>query len=347
MKPLSLLIRGLLTLAVCVPLQVGLAPQPALGASTSWTKVELPAPRGYPQAWATAVNNRGTIVGAAHSSDWSEQLAVRWDRGRVRTLRLPSGATWSEAHDVNDRGWVVGSARPTDGAQHAVVWRGGRALWLPERAGTSSSVATGINAAGDIAGSMDGQMAVWRVRTSMPRVGPSGGAIAISDSAVAAGALSFAGEPVPNIAMTWSPGAGPRELGPVAGEPETVARDIDEVQGVVGQASTVGLTHTDAVRWVHGVASILPLLPGYTDAAAEAINSSGQVVGRQMSPSLAATVPVLWDGSETVELPGVEPSEVNANIWVGANDISDRGVVVGFRQLDGVYAPLMWTASSS
>jgi uncharacterized membrane protein len=77
----------------------------------AWTLTVLPSLSGTPM-WdvATAINDRGDIVGYCYDSDWNAQ-ATRWNadarHSQVQTLGFPG--EWSAAFSVNNRGIAVGA----------------------------------------------------------------------------------------------------------------------------------------------------------------------------------------------------------------------------------------------
>jgi hypothetical protein len=82
------------------------------------------------------------------------QVSIRWDRG-VPAI-LPVGAARSTSSGVNADGVVVGSAERADRTRFAWVYRDGSVDTLPSPAGYPNFVQpSGINAAGDIAGTAE------------------------------------------------------------------------------------------------------------------------------------------------------------------------------------------------
>ncbi|MBB4965900.1 hypothetical protein [Saccharothrix violaceirubra] len=82
----------------------------------------LSTPPGVGSTAATAIGDRGVIVGYGWVDDRTTH-ALRWDRdGRVVDLGLLPDGTYSTASRVNGRGVVIGQAGKADG-DHAVLWR--------------------------------------------------------------------------------------------------------------------------------------------------------------------------------------------------------------------------------
>jgi probable HAF family extracellular repeat protein len=130
--------------------------QPPRGADQSVVVVDLGRPAGRPATSATAVNERGLVVGSVADGDGYAVAAV-WtpDRPHGSTgtwLELPTlpGATGSAAEDVNRSGVVVGQADPRRG-DRGWLWDG-RMHLLPPLPGGDATYAYGVNDAGDAVG---------------------------------------------------------------------------------------------------------------------------------------------------------------------------------------------------
>ena len=77
-------------------------------------------------SYATAINNKGWIVGSSNfGPDRSLYHAYLWRSGRFTDLGTLGGAN-SFAHDINDKGAIVGEAElGPGGRRHAFLWRKG------------------------------------------------------------------------------------------------------------------------------------------------------------------------------------------------------------------------------
>ena len=128
--------------------------------------VALPALPGDADGDATAVNDRGVVVGNSGQCDqavgrFTAQHVVMWNRGKVIDIPYAptlGGAAWNTPTDVSNSGEIVGFANlrgNTTGnlAPHAFLWtaRGGMQdmLTLP---GDSFSGANGVNDFGEVVG---------------------------------------------------------------------------------------------------------------------------------------------------------------------------------------------------
>lgn len=78
---------------------------------------ELPPFPGDSASAATAINQRGQVVGISGECDvavgrFSAQHAVMWDHGRVIEVGDLGGTTWHTPMDINEHGDVVGFSNP-------------------------------------------------------------------------------------------------------------------------------------------------------------------------------------------------------------------------------------------
>jgi probable HAF family extracellular repeat protein len=82
---------------------------------------------GGRQSQASAINERGQIVGAANTTKKDENgnqiwHAFLWERGRLIDLGVLPGRNESGAGSINERGQIIGSSETKSGARHAVLW---------------------------------------------------------------------------------------------------------------------------------------------------------------------------------------------------------------------------------
>jgi probable HAF family extracellular repeat protein len=127
---------------------------------------ELPPLHGDPDGAATAINEKGQIVGISGTCDvavgaYSAKHALLWEDGRVINLPTLGGAGWNTPIAINNRGEIAGFADlPGDISGgvltpnfHAVLWTKDHAIHdLGTLPGDSISEATGINDRGQIVG---------------------------------------------------------------------------------------------------------------------------------------------------------------------------------------------------
>jgi len=106
---------------------------------------------GFAQSWAAAVNASGQIVGAC-SMDSGMTRAFLWQDGTMTDLGALNW-DWSAANAINDSGTVVGSSMNVDGFESAFVWDATNGMRdLGAAAGSTSSIAMGVNDAGQVVG---------------------------------------------------------------------------------------------------------------------------------------------------------------------------------------------------
>ena len=124
---------------------------------------ELPLVEGDSSGAATALNDRGQIVGISGSCGFAvggptARNAVLWDNGTVTVLVNPNGAQyWNTPMMINERGDVVGFAGapndPDGNFTPPFIWtRSGGFRFLPLLAGDVAGVAASINERGEAVG---------------------------------------------------------------------------------------------------------------------------------------------------------------------------------------------------
>jgi probable HAF family extracellular repeat protein len=126
---------------------------------------ELKPWRGDSTSAATAINERGQVVGISGECDqavgrFSARNAVLWENGRVTKLPNLGGTSWHTPMAINERGDVVGFSNPKDPRDdrgefiaRAFLWtkRGG-IVNIGNLPGDSTSQALGINIWGQVVG---------------------------------------------------------------------------------------------------------------------------------------------------------------------------------------------------
>ncbi|HEU5218482.1 MAG TPA: hypothetical protein VFU23_07475, partial [Gemmatimonadales bacterium] len=140
------------------------------------TKQELPPFPGDSTSSATAINERGQVVGISGECDVavgrrSATRAVLWDHGTVEELPNLGGAFWHTPMAINDRGDVVGFSNPPLGdidgdSLRAFLWtRAAGITDLGKLDADATSQALSINAQGQIVGVSCGAVCtamLWR-----------------------------------------------------------------------------------------------------------------------------------------------------------------------------------------
>jgi len=125
-------------------------------------KQELPPLPGDSTSAATAINQRGQVVGISGKcyvavGDSSARASVLWDNGVPREIPNLGGDTWNTPMAINDRGDVVGFSNLGDDANgprlFAFLWTGGSTAQNLGAIGSDNlSQAYGINARGQVVG---------------------------------------------------------------------------------------------------------------------------------------------------------------------------------------------------
>jgi probable HAF family extracellular repeat protein len=137
--------------------------------------VALPTLGGN-NAQASAINNRGQIVGISETADLdpgctsgtSKKIIspVMWERGEAHALPTLTGDKDGYVQGIGDQGQAVGSSGScTNIANHAVLWEDGKAFQLPDL-GQAGGAAYAMNDHGQIVGfvtSADGSTIVATV----------------------------------------------------------------------------------------------------------------------------------------------------------------------------------------
>ena len=124
---------------------------PAHSRAVVWTGlkvVTLPAPDGFAQTYALALNNKGMVVGTA-VREGGHSHAMLWRNGEAVDLgAVVPGGYYCEAYGINDHGQVVGR-----GSGGAFLWQNGKMEVLkPLSIDSSDIVPRGINDQGQIVG---------------------------------------------------------------------------------------------------------------------------------------------------------------------------------------------------
>ena len=127
------------------------------------TTTELPPLPGDSASAATAINQRGQVVGISGECDqavgrFTARHAVLWDRGTAAELPNLGGQSWHTPTAINESGDVVGFSNPPGDANgefiaHAFLWtRKDGIRDLGTLPGDAISQAQGVNARGQVVG---------------------------------------------------------------------------------------------------------------------------------------------------------------------------------------------------
>lgn len=296
------------------------------GAAPGGSLIDLGTLPGYQTAAARDVNASGQVAGFAQGATVSTpSQAFRYDGtpgsgGIIRALGT-LGGTDSQAYAINDLGQVTGYAQadpsgPTPG-QFAFVYTGtpgaGGAMKSLGALGGNASVGSGINNAGQVAGSAatspGGALHAFRYD------GPAGSGIM-------------------------------RDLGVLPGFNESMGNAINATGQVAGVLESADFSHAFIYKGtpgIDGVMTDLETLPGGTLSEADAVNDAGFVVGfsDESADSNLHFHPTLWRPDGTMA--DIEAWLDAANPAMGANwdlqdsfvtGINNAGQIIG----DGIYS---------
>jgi probable HAF family extracellular repeat protein len=252
---------------------------------------------------ARGINSSGQVVGAADTVSGSEHTYL-WSSGKMQDLGTLGGAG-SGATAINDAGQVIGSADVAGGGYHAFVGTESGLLDLGTLPGDKSSIAYGMNAAGQVVGTSltvkdNGSIMATRAVLWMNGIAQDLGSLRSNTSNTSslitdiAYGINAAGQvvgwsTVPSggpHAFLWSGGKMQDLTPPNLTDPVSVAFGINDSGQVVGAVNTAPLIFspsflagTRAARWTEGRFQDLGTLSGYYRSLAYGINAAGTVVG--------------------------------------------------------------------
>jgi Protein of unknown function (DUF3466) len=321
---------------------------------------------GIAHSWAIAINDAGTVVGAAERHDGSGEFigvrAVRWDASGTAATELGNlgtdsdGVTWSGASAINDSGIVVGDSDKYAGSGD---WLGNRAV----RWNVSGTVATELENLGSdtsgftscFANAINDSGTVFGIAQKYDSEGADQGSRAVRWDTLSTVVTELGNLGTDTSGYTFSYVNAINNAGTAVGIAETYD----------GSGESIGLR---AVRWDASgtVATELGNLgtdsSGSTYSHANDINDIGTAVGTaeiyDESSEFFGYRTVRWEASSTVATAlgnlGTDPSGItdsdafainNAGIAVGyAADYDGSGTLLGERavywDLDGTVMDL-------
>jgi probable HAF family extracellular repeat protein len=237
----------------------------------------LPPFQGGLDSFATAVNNRGQVVGWAENSVHestcvSPQVlqfeAAIWGPELGEMIELPplSGDLDGAATAINDKGEVVGISGICDqavgrfSAKHAVLWKNGVPIDL---------------------GNFDGGKA-WNTPTAM------------NNKTQIVGFANLAGTPsgeLNPVAFIWTPEHPIRKILPLSGDSNDIAWGINDRGQVVGQSGNRAFLYEDGVAT--DLNSLIQPDSSLSLELANDINDRGEIVGFAKDANTGDTVAFL------------------------------------------------------
>lgn len=291
---------------------------------------------------ASAINNKGEVVGTAHTADTGR--AYLWRDGKMRDLGA-LGGIGSQASDVNDKSQVVGVSKA-----RAFLWQDGKMQDLGALPGGKYSYANAINNKEQVVGSAGVGQGAYAVLWHNGKIKNLGRlpqaeyslALSINNKGQVVG-YGHGGEYFGNFAIPraflWDQKNGMREIGTLGGGQyydDSFAHAINDKEQIVG------VSNWHAFLWQNGTMQDLGVLPGYQRSHANAINNKGQVVGI-VTKSVGGT-PFLWQEGVMYDLNTLIPSDSGWKLS-GAYGINDAGQIAGGGRHDGeVHAFLLTPA---
>jgi probable HAF family extracellular repeat protein len=287
---------------------------------------------GGTNGFASAINNRGQVVGVAETSHRDpacpppQVLSVRavlWQDGQARELPPFPGDPAAGAFAINDNGQAVGTSGTCAGvafgfAGHALLWQDGKPIDLGNLGFPFANIAFAINNRGQIVGS--------------------------------AGVVQN-GQPY-HHAFLWQHGT-MTDLGTLPGLPVSLANAINNSGQAVGFSQDADGNNTVAVLWQNGVMANLNTLipPGSPMFLIEAlgINDRGQIIGYGSLPNGQVLAYLLTPCGAGGGNPSSGCGGMAAATRATANPLSQNGTkarqATGTPMLQGPFPNRGWSSS--
>jgi probable HAF family extracellular repeat protein len=235
---------------------------------------------GGPTAAATAVNNRGQVVGTSLLAT-AGQHAFLWENGVMSDLGTLGGRD-SRAFAINQRGQVAGYAEDAAGVWHVFLWQQGVMQDLGT-VGDRPGFFAAVNDLGDVAGAT-GESGFFSSHGALQDLGAADAffPVRLNDRGEVIGKA-----PYPGGAFLWEGGVR-TDLGHLPGGDNSVAWAINDRGQVVGTSNVapdgIGPHQYHAFVWENGQMVDLgtfpvPSVERPVQSVATAINEQGDIVG--------------------------------------------------------------------
>jgi hypothetical protein len=297
---------------------------------------------------AFGVSSGGVAVGRSLGGPGSSAWSWTETGGRV-TLGAVPGQPFAVGNGANDAGQVAGTASQTffGSGPQPIIWYGTIPTILTLPAGESIGRANGINASGDVAGSVDGgsleQAVFWLTGspTVITQTTPGGArmttAFAINDAGQIAGSGIDPAAAARNVGLLFDIAAGTvLEVPALPGQNGTLPFGLSPAGHVVGVSSQNQSGGVPFIWDATNGTTAIPLPSGATTGSGRDANSDGWAVGNAGGQF---AVPWLWDGTQTFRIQDLIPAgtgwDLAMNTSSSATGISDDGVIVGTGVLNG------------
>lgn len=271
-------------------------------------------PAGTTNGFVRGINDSGIAAGTAHDSIAATSQAILTTTSGVSVLNPVTGLANAGATGINNAGTVVGysqsigifagegTARPirgSEGTQRATVWTNGVAAALTNPLGNFNSIATAVNASGQVAGAAINGNSIPSIRAVRwtngvatvltTDIGFSSTARAISSAGWVAGRVNNLSDGV-FTGRVWAADGSHYALDALAG------CSLSDLRGINASGTAVGFSQDGACTGTLGTAgqlwqrngtgytgyaidSLVVNLDGWRLTAPQAINDAGQIVG--------------------------------------------------------------------
>ncbi len=325
MRRLMLLVGAVVVVVSCAVLVAGASGSPGSGQSR-WVIRDL-GTLGSGWSEATALNERGQIVGDEIAADQESSRLFLWRNGRMTALAIPDGES---ADAINARGQIIGWTLPAKRDGYSFVWDKARVTYLRR-----FNVAA-INNRGQIAGSTgryghQSAAAIWEQGevTSLGALPGSKGMSAsdINERGQVVGSSFSEARNTKTVerGFLWSDGQ-MADLGTLAWHAAIVRPVAINAASQVAGDGTVAPNNRHAFLWQNGKMTDLGTLGGRY-CRVTGLNDQGEVVGWSRLKIASGKAPVehafLWSNGRMTDLGTL------GGRWSRAVAINNQGQVIG------------------